>query len=191
MQFHESAELIRERNIWIDAVQVKQLDALQAEQTKAPSAWALRYWGFPLRSTSGAGPCQARFRRDDQVVRKNGCSASRIRRSLTLGPYESAVSINVTPKSTARRSTRIASPGLSAHPTQPRELHRAVSQTHHRQVAGDGKLPTCASGLVVRICSRCAPYRDPFFGAEEAGSRHQPGLHLSEHLLAMSVTRPP
>ncbi len=56
-----------------------------------------------------------------------GCSAFAMMRSETSGPYESAVSIRLTPSSTARRNTRIASSwfaggpqSAAAVPPQPR-----------------------------------------------------------------------
>src|SRR5258707_5839174 len=55
-----------------------------------------------------------------------GYKASAISRSLTSGPYESAVSIKLTPSSTARLRTRRASSGSLGSPQIPGPVRRMV-----------------------------------------------------------------
>jgi hypothetical protein len=96
-------------------VQLEQVDPLQAQAPEAALARRAEPFGpsvgFPLvrAITSPEG---------------YGCSASAMSSSLTCGPYESAVSIKVTPSSTARRRTATAPSGSDGGPQIPRPVIR-------------------------------------------------------------------
>src|SRR6185437_5622330 len=78
-----------------------------------------RYSGRPTGRQS-AGPARVRPALV-AITRPSGygCRAWRMSCSLTNGPYESAVSMKSTPRSTARRRTRMASSGSAGSPQTP------------------------------------------------------------------------
>ena len=110
LQRGQLADLVLERHLRVDAVELQEVDALDAEVAEAevrPAGGGTRA-GRPAASRPGpdrVSPALVAITRSSGY----GCSASRISSSATNGPYESAVSMKSTPSSTARRSTRIAS----------------------------------------------------------------------------------
>src|SRR3954469_23443094 len=66
---------------------------------------------------------------------RNGSSASPTSSSLANGPYTSAVSKNVTPRSTAVRSSAIMSYLFIRWSVRPAHAHAAEAERRHFQVA--------------------------------------------------------
>jgi hypothetical protein len=101
-------------------MELVQLDALEAEMAQGQLALLAQVLRARPTARQSSGP--ARVRPPFVATTSSsgyGCSASRISSSETNGPYESAVSMNVTPSSTARRSTRIASSWSRGGPQIP------------------------------------------------------------------------
>jgi hypothetical protein len=61
-----------------------------------------------------------------------GYRVSAIRRSLTSGPYESAVSMKLTPSSTTRRSVALACPSSGGSPQMPLPVIRIAPKPIRR-----------------------------------------------------------
>ena len=141
LQRDEFADLVLGGELVIDAVQLEQVDGVHAEPAQTHLALLAQIGRVAEdRPLVGPGAQQTGFRRDDDAV-GYGCSASRISSSDTYGPYESAVSMKLTPSSTARRSTRMHSSWSAGGPQTPftGQAHGAEAEAVDGEVATDGE----------------------------------------------------
>ncbi len=145
----ERIELIGKRDIGVDAVQLKQLDALQAEQSQTLLGLCLQVLR-PSVYSPAAGPRLGHscFRRDHEVTR------IRVER-LADQPFTDLRTVGVSgvdegdPEldDAAEDTDHLVAVARLAPDTGPRNLHGAIAQAHDREVAADRELAARASGL--------------------------------------------
>jgi hypothetical protein len=153
LQVDQCAELFRERDPRIDAVQLEQLDAFHAEQAKALLRLGLEVLRFAVALPEPrTGSRQTRLRRNDELVRV------RMQRLADDAlAHLGAVRVGGVDERHAQLDGAAKNPDhlvvvtwLAPH-SGPRDLHGPVSQPHHRQVAADGELAARTSRLRRRI----------------------------------------
>jgi len=133
LQLDEGAELVGERDVWIDAVQLKQLDAFQAEEAKTLVRLGLEVLGLSVPfPSSGAGSRQAGLRRDHQVARVGrerfvDDSLAHLG-SVRVGSVDEC---DAEVECAAKDTDHFVVVAWIAPYTRPGDLHGAVAKAHH------------------------------------------------------------
>ena len=126
LQRRELAELVRERDLRVDAVQLEQVDALDTESPKAHLD--LLGAGKPAEPLSATRPGPVAYepglRGDEQVCRIGVQGLAQDLLASRRARTASAVSMKSTPSSTARRTTRMHSSRSSGSPQMPGPVSR-------------------------------------------------------------------
>ena len=123
-EFARAERIPRDERVRVDAMELKQIDRLDAQPAEASLAPARRCSGRPfVFHTPGPGLTNPAF-----VAMTSpcgyGCRAAAMISSDTNGPYESAVSMKFTPSSSARVSTRRHSSKSAGAPQTPAPVMR-------------------------------------------------------------------
>jgi hypothetical protein len=159
LQLDECAQLVGERDVRIDAVQLEQLDALQAVQPQALLRLGLHVLGLPVHAPAPcAGSRHARLGRNHQVGRV------RVERFVDhplahLGAVRigSVNERHAELDCAAEHADHLVAVAWLAPHSGPGDLHGAVSQPHHGQVAADGELSAAMGRLRVATVHDDAP----------------------------------
>ena len=139
LELRERADRVLVGDVRVGSVQLVEVDPSTRSRRRLPSQASRRCSGRPSR---GHWPGPVRARPPLVAITRPsgyGCSASAIRFSLTSGPYESAVSIRLTPSSITRRSSARAASGSSGGPQMPSPVMRIAPKPRRRtcEVAAD------------------------------------------------------